>query len=89
MKKIMKYFLSVLVLIIVPVLVTLADPPGPPNPGGNPSVNGGTPVGAPIDNGVFVLLALGIIYGAIKLYQHNLRKQHGLAENEGGSISAE
>ncbi len=47
----------------------LADPPGPPNPGGNPAGNGGVPVGAPIDNGIFVLLALAIGYGAYKIYE--------------------
>ena len=44
-----------------------ADPPGPPGPGGTPT-SGGTPVGAPIDDGIGILLALGIAYGCYKIY---------------------
>lgn len=55
--------------------VVLADPPAPPPPGGSPTGGGGgTPVGAPIDGGLFILLALGAGYGAKKVY--NLRKEH-------------
>jgi hypothetical protein len=48
-------------LILVPLFnsVVYADPTGS---------SGGVPVGAPIDNGVFVLIALGIAYGCYKLY---------------------
>ena len=89
MKRILKNIFSTLSLLLIPVLVTLADPPGPPGPGGNPISNGGTPVGAPIDSGVLVLLALGVIYGAMKLYQNNTKKHRTLGEKDGESISTE
>ncbi len=48
-------------------IVVSADPPPPPP--GNPSIGGGgTPVGAPIDSGLGVLLILGAAYSAMKLY---------------------
>jgi hypothetical protein len=50
-------------------LVVLADNPGPPPPGGDPTGTGGTPVGAPIDDGLFILLALSVGYGMYKLYE--------------------
>jgi hypothetical protein len=66
----------VLVLVFFPALVTqlMADPPGPPDPGGNPVGNGGVPVGAPIDSGIGILVILGLAYGAYKLYEMN--KKH-------------
>jgi hypothetical protein len=82
MKKIIKQILSVFAFIILPTALTLADPPGPPGPGGNPIANGGTPVGAPIDNGVLVLLALGIFYGAMKIYQNKTTKHSVAGEKE-------
>ncbi len=72
-----RYFLkltTILFFLLVPLFSLLADPPldnlPPPDPGGT---GGGTPVGAPIDNGTSVLLVLGASYGLWKLYQ--LRKQ--------------
>jgi len=53
---------------IFTALFSLADPPGPPPPGGDPSL-GGTPVGAPINDGLLILLTLGIGYGLYKLYE--------------------
>ncbi|MGA2822116.1 MAG: hypothetical protein ABSE72_01165 [Bacteroidales bacterium] len=57
-------------LIIVPLFITgiFADPPGPPGPGPSP-VGPGPPVGAPIDDGICILLALGIAYGCYKIYE--------------------
>lgn len=69
----LKKLLFVGILVFVPVLMTLADPPSPPPPGGDPSL-GGTPVGAPIDGGVSILLALGIGYGTRKIYQLKKKK---------------
>ena len=67
MKKMFRKILLLIVVLIGFALTTLADPPGPPGPGGDPG-SGGTPVGAPIDNGVFVLIILGVGYAAWKLY---------------------
>lgn len=52
------------------------DPPGPPPPpgGGGPG-GGGTPVGAPVDGGIGFLLALGLGYGGLKLYQSRKTKE--------------
>jgi hypothetical protein len=57
--------------IIVPLFITgiFADPPVPPPPGGTPVGAGGVPVGAPIDDGICILLALGIAYGCYKIYE--------------------
>ncbi|MEI6884874.1 MAG: hypothetical protein WCO02_10325 [Bacteroidota bacterium] len=59
----------VVLLLLSSASVILADPPPPPDPGGNPTGGGGgTPVGAPIDGGLGILLAMGAIYGGRKLY---------------------
>ena len=71
--KTLKKLLFVGILVLAPAFMTLADPPGPPPPGGDPSL-GGTPVGAPIDGGVSILLALGLGYGSRKLYQFRKKK---------------
>jgi hypothetical protein len=70
MKKLLPRIFLIAQLILVPFIISdvLADPPGPPLPGGNPVSGGGTPVGAPIDDGIVVLLALGIAYGSYKIY---------------------
>jgi hypothetical protein len=57
-----------LLFIILPAVLTFADPPNPPGPGG-PGTAGGTPVGAPITDGLTILLALGIGYAVYKLYE--------------------
>jgi hypothetical protein len=54
-------------------LLTFADPPGPPGPGGDPIGNGGVPVGAPIDDGIFILILLAACYAAWKFY--SIRKE--------------
>jgi hypothetical protein len=79
MKKVIRS-LFVIALILIPAITNyvLADPPGPPGPGGSPTSQGGVPVGAPIDNGIFILLILGVIYGAYKIYE--LRKAKSLEE---------
>ena len=82
MKKTIKFIFSTFTLMLLPIMTILADPPGPPGPGGSPIGGGGVPVGAPIDSGVFVLLALGVAYGALKLYQNNFNKQRILKEKE-------
>ena len=70
MKKVTRSII-VFALMIFPAIsnLVLGDPPAPPNPGGSPVTGGGTPVGAPIDNGILILLALGVIYGAYKIYE--------------------
>ncbi len=71
MKKI-KLALVLFAIFAMP-FVSLSDPPGPPGSGSGQGNGGGpNPVGAPIDGGLGILLALGLGYGAKKLY--NARK---------------
>ncbi len=73
MKRIVHKVLVFLIFTVIPTIVTFADPPGPPGPGGDPTTNGGTPVGGAIDDGITILLALGIGYAVYQLYE--LRKK--------------
>jgi hypothetical protein len=79
MKKI-RSFIAILALISLPVL-SFSDNPGPPPPpggGGAGPGGGGTPVGAPIDGGLGILIALGLGYGGMKLY--NTRKEKAVED---------
>ena len=83
MKKVVSRIILSLVFVCGPVLTNLvmADPPGPPDPGGTPIGNGGVPVGAPIDNGIGILLLFGIAYGVYKLYEiHRKSKKEEVAD---------
>jgi hypothetical protein len=75
----MNLFGKILILsfvFFISLFSTFADPPGPPGPGGDPGTGGGIPVGAPIDNGVIVLLILGVSYAGWKYYSAwRLKKQ--------------
>jgi len=62
-------------LLVSSASVVLADPPPPPDPGGSPVTGGGTPVGAPIDGGLGILLAMGAAYGGRKFYQARKEKK--------------
>jgi len=80
MKNTIKKIIVMFFLMVSPILISsvLADDPPAPGTGGG----GGSPVGAPgagpvgggapIDGGFSILLAMGAIYGANKVYQ--LRK---------------
>ncbi len=82
MKKI-KLILILTAFFALP-LVTLPDPPGPPGSGTPGSTLGGgqTPVGAPIDGGIGILLALGLGYGGKKLYDARKERRDGIAKPE-------
>jgi len=67
MKKLLA-IVTILLFFILP-MISLADGPPPPPPGGGGPGGGGTPVGAPIDGGLGILLALGLGYGAFKIYK--------------------
>jgi len=72
MKRHFLRFAVINLFTIIPVLSSFADDPDsvpPPPPGGG----GGTPVGAPIDGGIAILLVLGAAYAGWKLYR--ARKQ--------------
>lgn len=53
----------------------LADPPGPAGPGGDPTNTPAAPVGAPLDNGTWILLGLAIFYLSWKVFAW-YRKRH-------------
>lgn len=77
----MKRFLIASALLLVTVALSAQSPP-PPNSGGGsgsqtPTQGGNTPVGgngAPIGEGLLILLGLSAAYGGKKAY--NLRKEN-------------
>ena len=73
----------ILLAIFALPLISLPDPPGPPGSGSNAGNGGGqTPVGAPIDGGLGILLALGLGYGGKKLYLAHKEKHENIANPE-------
>jgi hypothetical protein len=75
MKKI-KQIIAIMIFFSIPIWMT-AQPPHPNNgdglPGPGNTAVGGTACGAPIDGGLSILLAMGLAYGARKVYK--LRKE--------------
>jgi len=70
MKKV-KQIIAIMILFFIPFMM-IAQPPHPnggniPGPGNTP-VGGGQPC-APIDGGLGILLALGLTYGARKIFK--------------------
>jgi hypothetical protein len=53
---------------------SFADEPNPPIVPGQHGQGGDVPVGAPVDNGIIMLLAMGAGYGAYKLYMTRKEK---------------
>jgi hypothetical protein len=60
---------SVLCVILIWPAALMADPPDPPPPPSGHGQNGDAPVGAPIDGGMGILLALGAAYGGVRLWK--------------------
>jgi hypothetical protein len=67
--KIMK-FLSVIVFILGPVIISLAQPlPSDPSPNGQ-TIGGGAPtLNCPVGNGYWILLVLAFSYGVYRTWQ--------------------
>ncbi len=64
----------ILLAIMSLPLLSYTAPPAPPSGGGGGGPGGGgVPVGAPIDGGLGILVALGLAYGGKKLY--TIRKE--------------
>lgn len=80
MKKI-KLVLTLIAIVALP-FISLPDPPGPPGSGKPGSELGGgqNPVGAPIDGGLGILLALGLGYGGKMLYNARKAKNENISE---------
>jgi hypothetical protein len=69
MKRNFKNLTIVALLVIAPLLMFAQGPPtDPPHPGGDPTTGGGTPVGASVGDGVFILLTLAVAYAGRKWY---------------------
>jgi len=79
MKK-LKLILVLFSIMALPLLSLSDVPPPPPGGTGGGPGGGGTPVGAPIDGGMGILLALGLAYGGKKLY--DMRKEKLAQESE-------
>ncbi len=73
MKKLIKYIVIVIFLATAPMFMNAQTPPHP-NGGGAPG-GGNTPVGggAPIGGGLIIMLALGIGYGAKRIFDSRSR----------------
>ena len=76
----MKFILTVFGILSFSIM-SIADPPLPP---GNPGTGGGGggPVGAPIDGGLGILLAIGAAYGGRKLYKARKDKKDKESKGE-------
>jgi len=72
MKTYLKSILFVICFFISVNIIAQSPPPPPSDPSGG-GVNG--PVGAPIDGGAGILLALGVAYGCLKLSQARKMKK--------------
>ncbi len=78
MRRFILQYSLIFFLSVIPVFTAFSDDPdGPPNPGGDPGVGGGQPVGAPIDGGTAILLILGASYSGYKIRQTLKRQQAG------------
>lgn len=79
-----KYIYSPLIAFFVCLsIAVIADPgppPPPPNPGGGGG--GGGPVGAPIDGGLGILLAMGVAYGGQRYFQTRKSKKKKRKEEQ-------
>ena len=75
-----KHLLLTISIIIMSFIfnTSQADPPAPPPPGGHGGGGNQPPVGAPIDGGLGILLAMGAAYGGKKL--HKARKDRKKTE---------
>jgi hypothetical protein len=89
MKKLYFRWLLITQLIFFPLFIInmFADPPDPPGPGGPPIGNGvpvGGNTGAPIGDGIAILLTLSIAYGSYKIYK--IWKKRGALNTKNDTI---
>jgi hypothetical protein len=72
MKRI-KQIIAIMIFLSIPLWMTAQSTPRHPNDGNPPGAGntpvGGGPIGSPIDGGLSILLAMGLAYGAKKVYQ--------------------
>ena len=73
----------VLVMSCFTVINSFADDPAPPPPPGGHGYGGDQgPVGAPIDGGLGILLAMGAAYGGKKFLDHRKTLKSASVEKE-------
>ena len=87
MKNIIKTLFIALLLSFGISALAQAPPPPPGNPGGGGG--GGGPVGAPIDGGLGILIAMGAVYGGRKYYQARKSGKKAGAEDQPFNNSGE
>ena len=80
--KTLKLIMILLAIMSLPVLSYTAPPAPPRGGGGGGPGGGGVPVGAPIDGGMGIMLALGLAYGGRKLYTLHKEKQAEVPESK-------
>lgn len=68
--------------MLMELFITGAFADGTPPPGGTPVGTGGTPVSTRIDDGIGILLVLGIAYGCYKIYEILKKKKVTIYEEE-------
>jgi hypothetical protein len=81
------FFITQLIFLPLFIMNIFADPPDPPGPGGPPIGNGvpvGGNTGAPIGDGIAILLTLSIAYGTYKIYK--IWKKRGTLNTKNDTI---
>jgi hypothetical protein len=73
-----KYFFLISTLLFIPFIFNFAYSLNTSSLGSSSMREHGLIVRAPIDSGVIVLLSLGVIYGALKLYQQNAKRNRAV-----------
>jgi len=70
MKTLIKTIAALIIITLLSINLTAQTPPPPNGNGSNPNSGGNTPVGggASISGGLLILVALGVGYGAKKVY---------------------
>ncbi len=68
MKQLKKHILAF--LIVFTALAAAAQMMGPENPAGDPELAGDPPLGAPINGGTIILIAMGFAYAGNKVYHY-------------------
>ncbi|MCF8365619.1 MAG: hypothetical protein K9H16_07555 [Bacteroidales bacterium] len=83
------FYSFILVVLMTFTSTTFSQTPPPPNGGETPGQGGNTPVGggAPISGGISILLAMGAVYGAKKVYNHLKRNPAEELSNQKEKIS--
>jgi hypothetical protein len=69
MKNIIFRLIFTVHIVLLTALSLIAQPPPPPPPPGGGGGGGPTPVGGPIFDGLFIIIAMASIYAGLVLYR--------------------